>query len=207
MVAGSTSLNQSEVALRSRLQGLGHSVTVVRDLDVTTAQADQAALVVMSKTVLSTNVGTKLKASTAPVIFWEDNQQQLSMLATIDSRDTTGTGWHAPGRQVHVSSSAPSNVRVGLTGPVDLYAEAGEITYAPRSNKGAPTVAASAVKIAQFGSTGDGRWVVYTIPAGATLADGSKAAGRRSYFGLYDDTFRLMSPNGLALFDALVPLR
>jgi len=191
------SLNESEVRIRERLQGAGADVRLAND-DGFTPPSD-CGLILLSKTVHSENVGSHLKSARCGVVFWEDNQQMLRMMATIDNDGGQGTAWHATRDEVIVDPGAPAALRAGLSGEVEFYVEDDEITYAPDGD-----LPPSAIVVAVLGEPTVGRTAIYAFEAGATLADGTPAAGRRVYFGLYDDTFRLLTPHGLALFDAAV---
>jgi len=190
-------LNSSELAVRDRLSSTGHHVTIVDDDRLTTPSACE--LVVLSKTSQSEKIGTKLKSVRCGVIFWEDNQQMLGQLATIDNDGSQGTGWHSVRTTVIVAAGAPSELRAGHSGTIEFYTRPDEITWAPDGDlPGAATV------VALLGDPTRGRTAIYIYEEGDLLADGSPAAGRRVYFGLYDDTFVLLTPAGLALFDAVV---
>jgi len=190
-------LNSSERAIQDRLSSAGLDVVIVDDGAL--SNLDPCELVVLSKTSESRTVGNQLKDVACGLIFWEDNQQMLIMMATIDNDGSAGTGWHSTRTSVIVQGSAPSELRAGLSGTVAFYSRDGEITWAPDGD-----LPDSAVVIALLGSPTNGRTAIYAFEKGAALADGSPAAGRRVYFGLYDETFVLLTPAGLALFDAAV---
>lgn len=153
--------------------------------------------VVMSKTVLSTAVGNQLHDFPGGVVFWEDNQQMLSMMATIDNDGSGGTGWHGASATIHVEPGAL--ISEGLSGMVALYTQSAQMTWSP-----AGQLAPGAIRVAEFQWDGDGRHVIYAYETGTTLADGTAAAGRRVYFGLYDATFLILTDDGVSLFDAAV---
>ncbi|MDX1622629.1 MAG: hypothetical protein R3199_01450 [Gemmatimonadota bacterium] len=188
----------SEQGIRDRLGRLGHELRIRDDDGFSTSDADGCSLVVMSKTVTSTTIGDRLKPVGCGVFFWEDNQQKFDMLATIDNDGSGGTAWHAAEDDVFVRGDAPTELRADLAGERLFYIELDEITWAPRGD-----LIPDATVVAEFGEAG-GQPVYYVLDAGDRLADGSDAAGRRVYFGLYDDTFRLLTPEGLSLFDAAV---
>lgn len=190
----------SERSLRSRLRRQGFEVSVVTDVDLNRYDPDDFDLVVMSKTVHSLTVGAGLRETHTPVLFWEDNQQALPMLATIDDDAQGFTGWHAPESRVRIDPEAPAALSAGFAGPVDFYVRRHEITYAH-----AAVLTPGAIRVATFGDADDDdRVAIYVVERGARLADGSTARGRRGYFGLYDPTFRLLTLEGIAMFDAMV---
>jgi hypothetical protein len=197
--------NESETLLLQRLEADGSSVAVAVADDDDLEQADLGAadLIIVSKTVESAVLGDSLQDECAGVLFWEDNQQQTDRLATIDATDLPDTAWHLTGTTVVLAPDIEAELRAGLEGSVTLLTQPDEITYAPRL-AGRSTLAPDALRIGEVEAAGEERWALYAIDAGAPLTDGSLAAGRRYFFGLYDDTFRLLTRDGLALFDAAV---
>ena len=191
-------LNESERRIRDDLNGFGRDVEIVDDDGFGLDRTDGCDLVVMSKTVQSDKVGDRLRPVSCGVVFWEDNQQMVHMMATIHNDGSDGTAWHATENDVYVRPDAPSALRAGLSGEHDIYTAHDEITYAPSGD-----LVDDAAVVAEFDESG-GNPSIYALERGARLSDGSRAAGRRVYFGLYDDTYRLLNSNGRALFDAAV---
>ncbi|HEU4386249.1 MAG TPA: hypothetical protein VFV34_00530, partial [Blastocatellia bacterium] len=70
-VAGSTTLTTSDAAIKTRLEGLGYLVTVKSGSGSATTDADNKNLIVISATVTSTDVNTKYRDVTVPVIVCE----------------------------------------------------------------------------------------------------------------------------------------
>lgn len=202
VVGDEDELNESEEALHARLAAHGLRVSVIEDSDADGVDHGAFDLIVISKTVESEQVSNHFKPASGGVIFWEDNAQALPMMATIDDSEQSNTGWHSRATDVEIDARAPSALTGGLTGDIELLASAGEITYAPTDDGGDSTLSSAAIRVARM--VGSDRWAYYAYERGAALADGTPAAGRRVYFGLYDDTFRLLTHDGLALFDAAV---
>jgi hypothetical protein len=194
VVGDPAALNASEQAM------IGHMRRTyrirIRDDSDSHRIPPRSNVVVMSKTVLSTTVGTNLKPLTCGVVFWEDNQQMLSMMATIDNDGSQGTAWHSEGSSVYVLPDALPELAAGLSGTLEFYVQPAQITWSPIGE-----TSPDGEVIAWF-SLANGRAPIYAYERGALLADGTDAAGRRVYFGLYDDTFTLLTADGLALFDA-----
>ena len=71
LVAGSTTLNASDAAVKARMEALNNVVTVKDAASVTSADANGKALVVISSTVTPASVGTKFRTVAVPVITWE----------------------------------------------------------------------------------------------------------------------------------------
>lgn len=208
LVVGEEPPLSAEEEIIEAVEGLGFDVTVVLDEDVDEARDAGASVIVVSKTVSSHAIADVLLTTDSGVVFWEDNAQAIEQggsggLATIDVEDPDATDWHRGGEHVHLNPDAPEELRAGLTGRIRFYEEHDEITYAPLDGD-TSTVAPSAVWVAEMEEEGDGRYVYYVIEADAGLADGTDSHGRRVYFGLYDETFPLLTTDGRALFDAAV---
>lgn len=212
LVRGAAGLNTSENQIITRLEGQGHTVNTTTDSTLTTTLANVYDLVIMSKTVNSGIIGTKLRNCTAPVMFWEDNQQAGTVdgpvgaiyMATIDDSAQPNTSWHGTGTQIYVDSGVASALRGGLSGAINFYSTSGDITFAPKTG-GVTDLVSGAIKIAEFGSSAGGaQWALYLIEEGTTLADGTTAPAKRAYFGLDDDTFQNLTADGLTLFDAQI---
>lgn len=218
LVVGDESLRPAEEDLLTGLEeALGFTVEIMDDADVTDDAASRHAVVVISKSVRSEEIADKLLETQAGVVFWEDNAQVVEQggdevgvegggsrgLATIDVINPESTAWHHPATEVYVNPDAPAELRAGLSGSVSFYREPADMTFAPTVD-GASTVAPSAMWIAEYDHQGNGRYVYYVIEADAGLADGTETHGRRVYFGLYDETFPLLTEDGRALFDAAV---
>jgi hypothetical protein len=190
--------NGSEKAIAARVAALGLEIVWIDDDAFTTGLADGCALVLMSKSIDDEVLGNKLKPVRCGIVFWDENQQQLRMLATIDNDGSLGNVWHTQGDTVWVRPDAPAALRAGLSGLRALYARRDELSFGPVLD-----VPPQATVVAERHRAGDHK-VIYAYDRGTTLADGTPAAGRRVFFGLYRDTFVRLSPDGLALWDAAV---
>lgn len=208
VVGDAESLNASERHIHDRLRTRNHTVTIADD-DQGTVAPDEHDLIIISKTVTSTKVGDRFKATTAGVVNWEDNAQAIEqggeldvadtgtkMLAWIDLVNPQGTSWHGSHTTWRVHPDAPTALRNGLSGRVPVYRISDEMTYAP-----AGTLPDNAITVASYGS-GEDRPTFYVYDRNTRLPDGTTTPGRRVYFGLYDDTFTNLTDAGLQLFDA-----
>lgn len=190
-------LNPSEAAIRDRLTALGLEVEIRADAGFAADDAQGFELVAISKTVRSSSIGSKLRDFEGGVIFWEDNLQQLSMFSTISNDGSEGTIWHDRGTRIRVLPTAPAELRAGLSGEVEFYTTRDEIIVAPSAE-----IVGSAIVVAEVAETGNK--AIYVLEPGALLANGSRTGGRRVLFGLYNDTYTILTPEGRALFDAAV---
>jgi len=66
--------------VKGRLESLGFSVTLKADASTTDADANNKALIVVSSTVASVNVGAEFRAATVPVINWGQAVQDDFMM-------------------------------------------------------------------------------------------------------------------------------
>lgn len=198
LVGDPGALNESERGVLEALDRVIGGATVLDDDGFRLSRVARCRLVVVSKTVHSDAVGARLHDLACGLLFWEDNMQMLGQVATIHDDGSNGTGWHATDDDLYVRPEAPSDLRAGLSGERVVYARNDEITWAPPG-----TLAGAAVVVAEFDEAG-GPPAIYALERGARLADGTAARGRRLYFGLYDDTYRLLNADGRALFDAAV---
>src|SRR5689334_9068254 len=84
LVVGSTTLVNGDTALKNRLAtNLGYAVTVVAGSTTTSTDASGKAVVVISESVTDTQVTTKFKSVTVPVVVLEP--------AILDDMGMTGT--------------------------------------------------------------------------------------------------------------------
>jgi hypothetical protein len=188
-VAGSTTLNASDTALRNRLQTLGLSVTVKAASSTTSADATGKALVVISSTVTSGDVGSKFKSVTVPVLDWESSI--YDDMALTPASGSLGT----QGAQTQVSIATPSHpIANGLTGTQ---------TVASSSTFSWGKPGAAAVKVANLPSDAS-KSLIFTYDKGAALVDGTPAPARRVGFFLEDNTAVNLTTTGWNLFNQAV---
>lgn len=198
VVGNSAELNHSEQQIQARLESNGYYVRIIND----TLEKDEPNgidLIIISKTVNSKSVGTRYKNVTCGFMTWEDNLQMRQFMGFSNNDGSGGTAWHSKNQNWNVLSSAPNDLCAGITGKVAVFKEADEMTYSPNES----TVPKSATVVAEL-YPGDYHKTYYVFEKDSILGDGSFAKGRRIYFGLYDDTFRMLNDNGLKLFDAAV---
>jgi hypothetical protein len=191
LVAGSATLTAGDSAVRDRLQASGLTVIVRSGPESTIADASGKALVLVSSTVTSGNVGTKYRGVVNPVLIWESNLfDDLGMTGTV-----SGTDFGTLSSQTQVDVVAPAHpLAAGLSGLVDVTAS-GQVFSWGRPNGNAALVARPA---------GDAtRAVIFGYEKGAAMP-GRSAPGRRVAFFLEDTTASALTPAGGTLFDAAV---
>jgi hypothetical protein len=195
-VHGNAGPNASDVAAINRLFARGMDVFLVTGIASTTADADGKKLVITSSTVGSGDVAAGDKFLDLPIglLNWEQAFQD-NMRWTGDA----GTDHNNIGGQTAIDILAS-----GVGHPLAAGFAAGPLTVttAPIDfSWGLP--AAGAVRIAQIANDPT-KVAIYGFETGATLVDGSTAAGRRVEFLLTDNAFALLNADGLKLFDAAV---
>jgi hypothetical protein len=166
-VVGSTTLNGGDAAVKSRLEGLGFTVTVKEAASSATSDASGRALVLISETILSTNVGTKFRDVTTPVMVAEaalfDDMQMTGVAQGTDFENQQGQ------TQVLITN-ATHPMAAGLSGAVTVATSATGLAW------GSP--GAGAAKVASLAADSN-RQVLFGYESGAPLVGGMSAPARR----------------------------
>ncbi len=177
LVVGNTSLSAADQLARNRLETLGFHVVVCADTAVTANSAKYMRAVVISETVVSSNVNTKLKAAAIPVVCYEpflvDDFQMAGGVSGVDY----GLSLIASRISITNSSHALAN---GLSGTVTVSSVLDGSTDAFLAWA---RIGTGGVQIASIPGTVSYS-AVYAFETGATLVDGSAAPARRvGFFG------------------------
>jgi uncharacterized repeat protein (TIGR01451 family) len=190
LVAGSTTLNSSDSAIKARMEALNNVVTVKDAASVTSADANGKAVVVISSTVTPATVGTKFRTVTVPVITWESG-----LFTNMGMTGSTNKDFGTKTNQTQVAITNSSHaLAAGLSGTVAVLS-GGKIFDWGKPNANAisvATIAGDATKTA-----------VFAYEAGAVMP-GLTAPARRVGLFLYDDTAVSFNANGTALLDAAI---
>lgn len=187
LVVGSpTAVSPGEEAVATRLGSAGFTVVVVDDAAVTTAQAEAATFVLISNSVNSATLAGRLVEVSVPVWvakpYLFDDYGLTGPVAGVD---------YDSKRASQLDIDAPAHhLAAGRTGAVTVQAARHRMSW------GLPAAAATVV------ATAAGDPAVFTIPAGAALADGAAAAGCRLTFPLFGNAPTTFTVDGWALFDA-----
>ena len=189
-VAGSTTLNSSDNAVKTRLEALNCTVTVKDAASATTADANGKALVVISSTVNPTSVGTKFRTVAVPVITWESG-----LFNNMGMTGSTNKDFGTKTSQTQVSVTNPTHpLAAGLSGTVTAVSASKTFDWG-KPNANAITVATTA---------GDAtKTAIFAYEMGAVMP-GLTAPARRVGLFLYDDTAASFNSNGTALLDAAI---
>jgi uncharacterized repeat protein (TIGR01451 family) len=190
LVAGSTTLNTSDAAVKTRLEALNHIVTVKDAASVTATDANGKALVVISSTVTPATLGTKLRTVAVPVITWESG--------SFNNMGMTGSTNKDFGTKINQTQIAITNsshpLAAGLSGTVTVVSAGKTFDWGKPSTNALSiaTIAGDATKTAIFGYEPGAVMVGLTAPA------------RRVGLYLFDDTAASFNANGTALLDAAI---
>jgi hypothetical protein len=167
-VVGNTKLSSGDSAIQSRLQALRASVVVRAATAVQSSDASGKALVVISDSVNSSDVNTKFRDTTVPVLCLENGLfDDMRLTGTTSGADFgTITG------QTEVTLLAVAHpIAAGLNVPV--------VTSAQTFAWGVP--AAGATKIATVAGN-DSRAAVFAYESGSNMVGGTAPARRVGFF-------------------------
>ena len=195
LVIGNSAATSSELRTQTHLEGLGYEVRVLGEAEFSVEAVAGCDVVLIAQTV-SNAIGARPKPLTCGILFWDDNSQRIDFLSTIRNDGSKGTAWHRSDTLMYVIPEAPAELRAGLSGIIKFYTRSDEIAWAPRAD-----LPSNATQIAKSRDAAYNP-AIYYYDRGQPLADGTPAAGRRIFFGLSRDSFKVLTPEGLALFDA-----
>ena len=186
--------NDSDKAAMAFVESLGWQVIAMGAATTTTADATGKALIVISSTVSSGEVGDKFKSVTTPVFNWEaalqDNFDESDRANDADGTTRGVTGGQTQINIVKAGHALSAGYPAGL---LTISSSGVDLSWG--------VVGAGATIIATIADNPD-RAVIYAHDKGATLFDGSKAAGTRVHFPGGDNTFAGLNDAGKKLFEA-----
>ncbi len=193
MVVGFLPLIPGDVATAARLETWGYRVIPILAASANTASANGMALIFISESVSSNNVGTKWRDVTIPVFCAEDyNYDEFGMTGLVINTDYG----FIPNltRMTIVEGNSP--LAGGLPpGTFDVFTSAGRLQWGiPNANATiAATIENEPTKATIFG-----------YRTGAMMSGGIAAPARRTGFFLqtFTQEMTLLTPAGLELFDA-----
>jgi hypothetical protein len=187
LVAGSTTLNRGDSAVRNRLQGMGYAVTVKDDTSSAASDATGMDIVLLSSTAESADVNSKFCNVAVPVIVWEDN--------LFDDMKMTGVSHaYASGQSAVAVNHSAHPMAAGFSGAVAVYTSSDGVSW------GVPS--SSAISLAGLASDST-RSVIFGYEQGAAMV-GLTAPARRVGFFLAPSGASKLTSAGAALFDAAV---
>jgi hypothetical protein len=164
-VVGNTTLGVGDAAVRDWLEAqLGFTVSIVDDTASQTSDADGKALVVISSTCDSPEVGTKFTDVAVPIATGE--------VALYDDLNmTSATGWNVHTGQTALDVVDPTHpLAAGLDGTLTLFTAASDV--------GSAAAQSSAAVVATLAGD-DSRAVLFAYETGAAMYGGFTAPARR----------------------------
>jgi hypothetical protein len=185
-VGAPAALTPGESAVRSHLLAAGYQVVVADDGTVTLGDTTSKAFALVSSGVDSTIFGTRLRTATVPIWiakpFLFDDYGLTGSRAGVDYDSKVATS---------VTITAVGHpMAAGRTGTVQIQTGNNRVSW------GHPPASATVVALAGADAT------IFTIAAGALLANGQPAAGCRLTFPLFNNAPTTFTAHGWALFDA-----
>ena len=194
-VVGPSTLGAADSAAQARLTGLGFTVVVKTGVTVQAADAAGRSLVVVSSSVKSTDVGTRLRDVAVPVMLWEP--------ALFDDMLMTGP------RENRDFGTRECQIKLDIVKPAHPIASdaglgAGQVpvvTEQDRFSWGKPVASADIVATLTDCADLPG---IFAYESGDALVGGGVAPARRLGMFLNDRTGELLNPAGWAIFDAAV---
>jgi uncharacterized repeat protein (TIGR01451 family) len=190
LVAGSTTLNSSDSAVKARLEALNYAVTVKDAASATTADATGKALVLISSTVTPATVGTKFRTVVVPVITWESG-----LFTNMGMTGSTNKDFGTKTNQTQISINGPTHpLAAGLSGTVTVTTASGTFDW------GKPNANASSVGTVVGDTT---KTLIFGYETGVAMP-GLAAPARRVGLFMFDTTAAAFNANGTALLDAAI---
>lgn len=186
IIGNASSLTASETAIRSRLQNMGYTVTILDDNNANShTPSSSTALILVSPSVDTGTYGTAFRDSSIPLMLM---RRQLAGNLRIGGNNNSETRTQIA--MVAANSSHP--MAAGLTGNVTVISSS--------AIGSARDLGSGAVRIAN--DTGNtNRFPIIAYPPGAAMTSGTAQAARVGFFLERAD---LYNNNGWALFDAAV---
>jgi hypothetical protein len=186
--------NASDIAAINHLFARGFDTYAMGAANATTADGDGKALVMISSSVTSNDVGDKFRTAAVPVFSWENALQDNFQFVP----DTATDHNTVVGRTDLVIDDPASPLAGGLSGTVVVTSNAQDQSWALNTS-----LPAGALKAAST-TEGLGHQAIYGIDKGGALIDGTTAAARRAHVFMTDNSFANLTADGLKLVDAAI---
>ncbi len=191
VVADAQNLNASDAALKARLIALDYEVRVHSGPNVVAADVASAQVVVISESVLSSTVSTRLSAISVPLVSLEP--------ALFDELGMTGGTWQqdqgdAQNQTTLVVSDSAQPLAAGLSGTTTITTAPAKFVW------GAPSSAA--LRVAHVAGQPN-QTLIFGYQAGAQMVVGAAPARRVGWFA-GDNTAGSFNDSGWLLFDAAI---
>ncbi len=190
-VVGAIPLSSADTAIQNHLIANGYDVTLIRD-NATVVTVTQT-LVVISRSVSPSSVGTKYRNVAKPVLVNEPNLFASDMGFVSGSTGTSGSTGATPGADSVDVQAAAGPLAAGLSGTIKVFNTAQDVTY------GVPS--ATAILVAAL--PGQTKYPIFAYETGVQMS-GLVAPARRMGFFLSGTDATSLTANGWLLFDAAI---
>lgn len=198
IVADTGNLNYSDKSMQQWLRSQRFQVNLANDESVSLYDARDECLVVISATSESRAVGTRLNDTPAGILLLEDDLLDEMFGIPADKQG------HYPSNRLDIESGTSHPMAAGLARQRDVVVYDTFIPLVTELSWGAPNRANPHVVIVASNEFNSPDVHVFAYDRGALFDNGRVATGRRTFFFLYNDSFRHLTPVGLALFGAAV---
>lgn len=191
LVVGNVTLNNGDAAVKNKLENMGYVVTVVSDAESSAALAEGKTMVLISSTVIASNVNTKFTNANVPVITWESG-----LLDDLKLTGSASTEFGSAYNQTQINITGAGHPLAGglSNGLTQVFNSAQTMTWG-KPNGNAAAIAAIAddpTRICLFGyETG-------------SLMFGINAPARRIGLFMADNGSASFSGNGTLLLEAAI---
>lgn len=190
LVAGSSTLSAADTAVRSRLEDGGYVPVVRAARNTSAADAPGNAVVLLSSTIGSDNVGARLRGSIVPLVTWDTR-----LFGDLGLTGPTAGTDHGPVKQSRIGIVDPAHpLAAGRSGLVTVTTERTTLSW------GKP--AAGAAIVARLPANAS-RSMIFAYEKGMGMV-GLTAPARRVGLFLGDTAAVRLTADGWALFDAAV---
>jgi len=190
LVVGNTTLAAGDAAIKARLESLGYTVTLKSAPASATSDATGKDLVLISATINSTDVNTKFRDVSIPVIVGENAlYDDMKMTATPDTERYANSGL----TQLAISNSAHP-LAAGFLGTQTVFSSSDTMNWGKPSS--------SAARGATLTSD-TSKAVIFGYDSGASMV-GLTAPARRVGLMLYDLGASKLTAQGAQLLEAAI---
>jgi hypothetical protein len=191
LVVGDTNLSKSDAQLRTVLESLAFTVTSKTGKASAAADADGKALVVISGSAVSAEVGSKFRDVKVPVVVFDASI--FGPMKMTGTHEDTDFGTVVSEKRVAIVDPAQP-MAAGLSGTITVANDAIQVSW------GAPS--SSAIKVATVAGQSS-HYALFAYGAGSTMVGQAAPAVRVGAFVRYPESTTYTN-DGLALFRAIV---
>ena len=195
LIVGSTPIGSAsgEWVIKTRLENLGYSVTAVDDGTSQTSDADGMSMVYISSSVTDTEVGTKFRDVTVPVI--------VAKYTLFEEHHLTPSGGANRG-----SASSQTKISIvnsnhqtsgGLNGTPDIFSSGKGTAW------GIPSSTTDVQIIATL-ETDNSKATLFVYEPNSQMENGFSAPAKRAGFFMGNNGALALTPDGEQIFDALI---